>query len=169
MRAGEAYLRGLTTAQVPTSTTPPYAAPFDGSVTTVGSVPGIIGTPVDSAMGNCDPVTYWMNGFCWSGTTTVNCANSPPTVLSTPATCATNSHQTTGFTTVIGNNPMYVIEYIYQQTSTGTSCGGALQAGSPSQGGCTSTGHNVYRVTARSNGGNSNAVVILQSIYVPPS
>lgn len=146
LRAGETYLRGVTTSPISL----PAVPPFDSSVA------GVLNALVNT--GNCDIVTYWLNGHCWNGTTATNCATIPPALA--VGACATQSKPLDVILdATLSEQPLYVIEYLYPAPAPG---GGDLRVKPINQ---DSSQQYVYQVTARGTGRTSDAIVILQSLY----
>lgn len=133
LRAGENYLTGATLAA------------FNGLTT-----PGLI-QPV--AVGECDIVTYWSEGYCWNGNISVDCTTSLTTIGST--SCSIDSQEYASTDTTIAEQPRYVIEELPSSMATT----GSSVAFKPLK----DIGY--YRVTARGVGGVSDTVVILQSTF----
>ncbi|CAK0737784.1 type IV pilus assembly protein PilX [Gammaproteobacteria bacterium] len=115
------------------------------------STPGLrqpIGT------GSCDMATYWLNSYCWSGTSTVDCTTTPSTVPASPSCTAASQQYSGTLDSSLNEQPRYVIEELPSMPVAGSSAKFS---------GITSGGF--YRVTARGLGGTGDAIVILQSTF----
>ncbi|CAK0751762.1 type IV pilus assembly protein PilX [Gammaproteobacteria bacterium] len=109
--------------------------------------------------GNCDITTFWSKSYCWDGTTAMNCATDPPG--STTGTCTSASQQVDLSDTNLHEQPRYIIERLAQlQGNTGGSLRGG-QAINPN-----AVAPSLYQVTAHGIGGTSDAVIVLQSLYI---
>lgn len=112
--------------------------------------------------GNCDITTYWIKGHCWSGSTTMNCAASPPTASTT--TCTSGAVQISSLNASLTDQPYeqprYFIERLITLSGTGS---GSLELGKPQNQSLANP--SLYRITALGFGNTSDAVVILQTTY----